>query len=215
MRGLGMGFTAGSQALGMLAGTLGAGLLIRWFDWESVFLGRIPFAAIAFLIAWKFMKGQERQGQETSFDIIGAVTLIGALLGLVIGLRLGRSEGWTSPEVLVLLSLAPLFLIAFWMAERRAEWPVLPLGLLRVRGFAVSALCMFLAHLGVFVIWFIFPFYISDSLGKGPFTLGAMLAVMAFLNTGFSGVGGWLSDRVGTFSVGVSGLVVIRAHWWG
>ena len=209
MRGLGMGFTAGSQALGMLAGTLGAGLLIRWFDWESVFLGRIPFAAIAFLIAWKFMKDQERQGQETSFDVIGAVSLIGALLGLVIGLRLGRSEGWTSTEVLVMLSLAPMFLIAFWMAEKRAEWPVLPLGLLRVRGFAVSASCMFLAHLGVFVIWFIFPFYISDSLGKGPFTLGVMLAVMAFLNTGFSGVGGWLSDRVGTFSVGVSGLVVM------
>ena len=34
----------------------------------------------------------------TNMDIIGAVTLIGALLGLVIGLRLGRSEGWTSPE---------------------------------------------------------------------------------------------------------------------
>lgn len=209
MRGLGMGFAAGSQAFGMLAGTLGAGLLVRWFDWESVFLARIPFAALAFVIAYKFMKKEERQGSETSFDIVGAVSLIGALLGLVIGLRLGRSEGWTSPEVLALLSAAPVLLIVFWTAEKRAEWPVLPLGLLRVRGFAISALCMFLAHLGVFVIWFIFPFYIADNLGKGPFTLGVMLAVMAFLNTGFSGVGGWLSDHVGTFSVGVSGLAVM------
>ena len=209
MRGLGMGFTAGSQALGMLAGTLGAGLLVRWFDWESVFLGRIPFAALAFIIALKFMKEEERQGSETSFDVAGAVSLVGALLGLVIGLRLGRSEGWTSPEVLALLSVAPVLLLAFWMAEKRAEWPVLPLGLLRVRGFAISALCMFLAHLGVFVIWFIFPFYIADSLGRGPFTLGAMLAVMAFLNMGFSGVGGWLSDHIGTFFVGVAGLAVM------
>lgn len=209
MRGLSMGFTAGSQALGMLAGTLGAGLLIRWFDWESVFLGRIPFAIVALLIALKFMKSEERQGSETSFDIVGAVSLIGALLGLVIGLRLGRSEGWTAPEVLALLSVAPVFMVAFWTAEKRAEWPVLPLELLRVRGFAISSLCMFLAHLGVFVIWFIFPFYIADSLGRGPFTLGVMLAVMALLNTGFSGVGGWLSDHVGTFSVGVAGLTVM------
>ncbi|PKB73702.1 MAG: hypothetical protein BZY75_00415 [SAR202 cluster bacterium Io17-Chloro-G7] len=209
MRGLGMGFTAGSQALGMLAGTLGAGLLVRWFEWESVFLGRIPFAALALIIALKFMKGEEGQSSETSFDVVGAVSLIGALLGLVIGLRLGRSEGWTSPEVLALLSVAPVLLVVFWRAEKRAEWPVLPLGLLRVRGFAISAACMFLAHLGVFVIWFIFPFYIADNLGKGPFTLGVMLAVMAFLNTGFSGVGGWLIDRVGTFSVGVVGLTVM------
>ena len=209
MRGLGMGFTAGSQALGMLAGTLGAGLLVRWFDWESVFLGRIPFAVLAFIIALKYMRGEERQGSESSFDVVGAVTLTGALLGLVIGLRLGRSEGWTSPEVLILLSVAPVLLFVFWQAEKRAEWPVLPLGLLRVRGFAISALCMFLAHLGVFVIWFIFPFYIADNLGKGPFTLGVLLAVMAFLNMGFSGAGGWLSDRIGTFSVGVAGLTVM------
>ena len=46
-RGLGMGLTSASQATGMLAGTLGAGLLVRWFDWEAVFLGRIPFTVLA------------------------------------------------------------------------------------------------------------------------------------------------------------------------
>jgi len=70
---------------------------------------------------------------------------------------------------------------------------------------------MFLTHLGIFVIWFIFPFYVGDSLGRGPFGLGVMLAVMAVLNTGFSVAGGWLCDRVGTMVVGVTGLVVVSA----
>ena len=208
-RGLGMGFTAASQALGMLAGTLGAGLLVRWFDWEAVFLGRVPFAIIALVLAYKFMSRGDRSDSDSSFDLAGTVTMVGALLSLVIGLRLGRSERWTSPEVLVLLPLAPVLLIAFWKAESRAEWPVLPLYLLRVKGFIVSAAGMFLAHLGVFVIWFIFPFYIADILGRGPFTLGVMLAVMAFLNTGFSGAGGWLCDRIATLPVGVTGMVVM------
>ena len=39
--------------------------------------------------------------------------------------------------------------------------------------------------------------------------MGVMLAVMAFLNMGFSGVGGWLSDHIGTYSVGVAGLAVM------
>ena len=210
-RGLGMGFTAASQALGMLAGTLGAGLLVRWFGWEAIFLGRVPFALIALVLAFRFMDQQDQSDSKSSFDLAGTVTMIGALLSLVIGLRLGGSEGWTSPGVLVLLSLAPIFLIGFWKSEVRAEWPVLPPYLLRVKGFSVSAASMFLAHLGMFVIWFIFPFYIADILGRGPVTLAIMLAVMAFLNFGFSGVGGWLCDQLGTLPVGVAGLVLMAS----
>ncbi len=208
-RGLGMGFTAASQAAGMVAGTLGAGLLVGWFGWESVFLGRVPFALLALFLAVKFLKREERTSPGKSFDVAGAVTLIAGVLCLVIALRLGRSAGWTSPEVLVMLALAPVFLATFWRAEGRAAWPVLPRDLLRIRGVLVSGISMFLAHLGVFVIWFIFPFYISGGLGRGPFTLGMMLAAMALLNTGFSGFGGWLCDRTGALPVGVAGLVVL------
>lgn len=208
-RGLAMGFTTASQALGMLAGTLGAGLLVRWFDWEAVFLGRVPFALLALFLAVRFMNEEKRTGSGPHFDLAGAVTLIAALLCLVIGLRLGRSAGWNSFAVLVLLPLAPVLLTAFWRAEKKAAWPVLPGDLLRLRGFLAAGLSMFLAHLGVFVIWFIFPFYIADSLGRGALSLGAMLAAMALLNTVFSGAGGWLCDRAGTLTVGLVGLVVL------
>ena len=39
--------------------------------------------------------------------------------------------------------------------------------------------------------------------------MGLMLATMAFLNTGFASVGGWLCDRAGIKPVGVAGLVVM------
>jgi MFS family permease len=131
------------------------------------------------------------------------------LLSLVIGLRLGRSAGWTSPAVMALLLLAPVFLAIFWRAEGRAAWPVLPRELLRVRGFVVSASSMFMAHLGVFVIWFIFPFYINDGLGQSPLVLGVMLALMASFNIGLAPVGGWLCDWAGTALVGIVGLIIL------
>ena len=211
-RGMGMGFIVGSQALGMLAGTLGAGLLVGWLGWEWVFLGRVPFLVIALFLAYKFLeRDAPKRAPGPPFDIAGAVTLIAGLMCLVIGLRLGRSVGWASPPVLALLPLAPILLVAFWRVERSAAWPVLPRYLLRVRGFAVSSISVFLAHFGVFVIWFIFPFYIADSLDRGPVILGTMLATMAFLNSGFSGAGGWLTDRVGTLPVGLGGMLVMVA----
>ena len=208
-RGLGMGFTTASQALGMLVGTLGAGLLVQWFDWQAVFLGRVPFALLAIVLGFWWMDGRPRANSGPAFDVIGAVSLTAALFCLVIGLRLGRSVGWTSPAVLVLLLLAPVFLATFWKSEGKAPWPILPRELLLVPGFAVSSLSMFLAHLGVFVIWFIFPFYVGDSMGRGALSLGMMLAVMAALNIVFSGVGGWLCDRAGPMVVGTAGLVVM------
>ena len=218
-QGLAMGFTTGSQALGMLTGTLGAGLLVSIFDWQAVYFGRIPFLLLAVALAYRYLpaagsrhgpEGSAKPGgQDQPFDAAGAATLLGALICLVVGLRLGRSEGWSSPVVLTLLSLAPLLLAGFWQSERRARWPILPGDLLRVRCFAVSFGSMFLTHFGVFVIWFIFPFYIVDGLGRGTGSLGVMLAAMALLNSGFSGIGGWLCDRLGISPVGLSGLLIL------
>jgi MFS family permease len=208
-RGLGMGFATASQALGMLAGTLGGGLLVTWFGWEAIFLGRIPFALTALVLGLGFLGGVRPASSVQSFDFLGATSLLGALLSLVIGLRLGRSVGWTEPAVLVLLSLAPVLLVVLWRAERRASWPVLPPSLLWVGGFVGSCAGMFLAHVGVFVIWFIFPFYIVDALGRSPLSLGVMLALMAGLNVAGSAIGGWLCDHVGDRKAGFGGLLLL------
>ena len=61
-RGLSMGFTVGSQALGMLAGTIGAGLLVGWLGWEWIFLGRTPFAVIAIIIGIWCLKQRSSGG---------------------------------------------------------------------------------------------------------------------------------------------------------
>ncbi len=211
-RGLSMGFAVGSQALGMLTGTIGAGLLVGWLGWEWIFLSRTPFAVAAIVLGvWFLERRRSGPSQGPAFDVAGAALLVGGLLCLIIGLRLGRSLGWTSPVVLVLLPLAPLLLGAFWRVERTAQWPVLPGYLLRMQGFMVSSLSMFLANLGVFVIWFIFPFYVAGSLGRGALALGLMLAAMALMNTVSSGAGGWLCDRFGNLWVGFGGLVAMAA----
>ncbi len=211
-RGLGMGFTAGSHALGMLAGTLGAGVLTGWLGWEWTFLGRVPFAAAALLLAYVYLqRASVKEEAGPSFDVVGAAALVAAVLCLVIGLRLGRSIGWEEWPVLVLLPLAPVMAAIFWKVEKTVAWPVLPLYLLSNRGFAVSNFTMFLAYFCAFVIWFIFPFYVADSLGRGPATVGVLLGINAFMMSGFAGIGGWLCDRTGTAPVGLAGMLILAA----
>ena len=124
----------------------------------------------------------------------------------MIGLRLGQAIGWASPVVVVLLAASPPVLAALVWVERRAELPVLPGSLARLSGFQTATTAMFLGHFSQFVIWFIFPFYVTDSLHRSPVTLGIFFAIMSSTNILSSPVGGWLCDRWGVRPVGALGL---------
>ena len=215
-RGLGMGFTTGSQALGMVGGTIGAGLLVAsgWlgFDWEWAFLGRVPFMVAALVLAWLFLdRDPPFSKQGPAFDLRGTVAMAIGIISLIIGTRLGREIGWDSWPVLALLILTPIALYLFWRIERTAAWPVLPLEMFRNRGFLVSGACSAFVFLSAFVIWFIFPFYVANSLGRGSEVLGVMLAVSSLCGVAMSLLGGWISDRIGTQVVGVLGMLAIAA----
>ena len=215
-RGMSMGFTAGNQAMGMVAGTIGAGLLVGggWlgYDWEWVFLGRVPFMVAALILAWLFLDRDPPLSRKgPAFDLTGTLALAGGLICFIIGTRLGREIGWDAWPVLTMLVVMPVLLVAFWQIERRAEWPVLPLHLFRNRGFVISSASMGFVYLSSFVVWFIFPFFVAETLGRGPETLGAMLATASLFGVGCSLLGGWLCDRFGSRFIGAVGMLAIAA----
>ena len=209
-RGLSMGFTSASLASGMVMSTLAAGPLVQIFDWPAVFWGRIPFTVLALGIGLFAIPGSIAGASETGprprFDVAGAALVLSLLWCLMIGLRLGQAVGWTSAVVLSMLAAAPVVLVALVWVERRAESPVLPGALARLRGFQTATGAMFLGHFSQFVIWFIFPFYITDSLNRSPVVLGLLFAIMSTCNILSSPVGGWLCDRWGVRPVGALGL---------
>ncbi len=211
-RGLGMGFTTANQALGMVGGTIGAGLLVGWMGWEMVFWGRVPFTVAALALAWLFLDRSPPVSREgPAFDLTGTLTLAVGMICLIIGARLGQEIGWGSWPVLTLLASTLTMLALFWRIERTAVWPVLPLSLFRNRGFVVSGLCSALVYLSAFVVWFIFPFYVADTLGLGPEALGAMMATASLGGVAMSLLGGWASDRIGARAVGAAGMLVIAS----
>ena len=238
-RGLSMGFTSASLALGMVASTLAAGALVQSYGWPAVYWGRIPLALLALAAGFWSVPGRRIAAPDGDvaaastpsptpspsspsspsstaaaarrFDLPGAALTLALLLCLMIGLRLGQAIGWAAPVVLALLAAAPAILAALVWVERRAANPVLPGALVRRRGFRAATAAMFLGHFAQFVIWFIFPFYITDALGRGSLTLGIMLATISTSNIVSSPIGGWLCDRWSVRPVGALGLSAVSA----
>ena len=214
-RGAVLGVITAGFALGTLAGTLGAGVLVDSLGWESIFLGRLPFCAVALLLGWLVLGRDVPMVSRPSFDIVGGASLVAAVVALVLALQMSDRLGWASPLVIGSLAATPLLLTLFVRSELNARWPVLDLKLFRLPGFREACLGTFLVHLGVFVIWFIFPFYVADALGRGSLFMGAMMAVMAAAMLVASPMAGWLSDRVSPRYVGVGGaLAVGLGLWW-
>ena len=208
-RGMAMGMATGNSALGTLAGTLGTGYLVGIFGWEIAFLGRVPFCVLAFVLGWLVLKEDSPTAGHRSFDVLGSGTLVGATVALVLALHMGGRSGWGSPQVIVALAASPPLFGLFVYSELKAVWPVLDLRLLLLPAFRAACSGMFFIQLGAFVIWFVFPFYVAEALGRGPLALGVMMALMAAAMSFASAVSGWLSDHIPPRHVGLAGACIV------
>ena len=216
-RGRATGVVTAGYAMGTMAGTLGTGFLVGIFGWEAAFLGRVPFGIIAIVLGWVVLKDNATGTEPRSFDIAGAASLIASIVAFVLALHLGGRTGWTSQPVVGALAAAPVFLGAFVYFEFSARRPVMDLHLLRVRNFLAACLSMFFVHLGGFVIWFIFPFYVAEGLGRGPLSLGILMAIMAAAMSMAAPIAGWLSERAQPRYVALTGalMVALGLVWMG
>ncbi len=204
-RGMAMGIATGGFAAGTLAGTVGAGLLVGALGWKAAFLGRLPFCVLAIGLGWLVIKDPAPQERRGSFDVGGAALVVGAIVALVLGLHLGSRQGWTSPLAVASLAAVPALAATYVMSALRARRPAVDLHLLRLPPFLAACSGTFGIYLGAFVIWFIFPFFVAEVLGRGAAALGIMMGLMAAAMSLGAPLGGWLCDRIPARFVGMGG----------
>ncbi len=203
-RGAALGITLAAVGAGQLAGTLGGGWLVQNFDWRAVFWARVP-VGVAIILAGALMLKEARPAKYARhaseragrFDWPGAALLFSFLFLLVLALSFARLDGWTALRPAACFAASAALLGGFIWWSRRAPRPLIPAGLWAVEGVVPDALSNLIATTGTFVMWFLFPFYVSDVLGRSPLTLGAMLATMAAAGSLGSVAGGWLGERSG------------------
>src|SRR3954465_15163964 len=115
----------------VLGGALTEALSWHWIFWLNVPLG----AALIPLARWRLV---ESRGPHDRLDLPGVALAGAGMLALVLGLMLGASQGWGSPQVGLALAAGALVLAAFVAWERRALAPMLPLRLFADRTFAAA-----------------------------------------------------------------------------
>ncbi|NTW28913.1 MAG: MFS transporter [Coriobacteriia bacterium] len=209
MRGRVLGTQGTFTYLGLTMGPpIGAFLAAR-FGWQAIFYVNVPVGITALLLAWRFIPAGGGSGARERFDVPGAATFFVGLVALVLALNMGSQWGWTSTGVLVLLAVAVGLLAAFILLERRRTHPLVDLSLFRNRTFSASTLTAVLNYVCVYTVIFLMPSYLQHARALSLSQAGALLMVMPLVMAIMTRFAGSLSDRIGTRTPSVAGMVVL------
>ena len=95
-------------------------------SWRWVFFVNLPIAAVAALLALRFVPNSRSTERPETYDTAGAVTVTGGLLVLVFAIVKAQTYGWGSAKTIGLFVAAVALLAAFVVVERRSKAPLDP-----------------------------------------------------------------------------------------
>jgi EmrB/QacA subfamily drug resistance transporter len=134
--------------LSVLIGPAIGGLLTDTVGWPFVFFFNLPIGAIVFVVVWRNLPAYHLGSDRPSIDYLGAALFTAALVPILIGLTNKQSADWTDPIVGGLILVGAVIGLLFVAVESRADEPIVPLSLFRIRSFTIPVLAFFLTSFG-------------------------------------------------------------------
>ncbi|MFD3893353.1 MFS transporter [Streptomyces cellulosae] len=203
-RGRAFGFVMLFGTLGGLAGPVVGGQIVESVDWPWIFYLSVPAAAAVVALAARELPRGERLPWPERRWLVEAITLGGAAVAVLLGLTFAVDAG--AAWGLVALAAMPLCL-----AWGRQEEAVAVRRLVTTPGVAGPHLALALAYLGVFMIMFMVPFFLQDTLGVAPGASGFALVALAVATAAAGVLGGRAADKLGARPVALGGAALMTA----
>src|SRR6266567_3101424 len=141
-------------------------------------------------------------------DLPAVPLVAGGAVALAWGLVRAGDAGWTDRWVIGALACGLALLAGFVLRERRAEAPMLPLGLFRIRAFAAANASGFLMSGAIFSAAFLTSQYFQLGLGYGPLATGLRLLPWTATPMLVAPLSGAVADRIGTRPLMAAGLAL-------
>ena len=147
-RGKYLGFFGAVFGLSSLVGPGLGGFITDNFGWHWIFFINIPIGLISLYILWRLLPAIRRPEAGQNIDYLGAAVFTAAVSGFLVGLSNKQGGQWTDPAVGGLMLLGLVVGVVFIWIESRADDPIVPLALFRLRTFTISVAAMFFAGFG-------------------------------------------------------------------
>ncbi|TMA95548.1 MAG: MFS transporter [Deltaproteobacteria bacterium] len=204
------GIISGIWGVASILGPVAGGIIVEHWSWRWAFFVNLPITAVAVALIVVGLKesGQERRAHR--LDFAGTFTLLAALMLLFYALsRSSHAAQSLNLAVLGIIALGIFFLMVFYVIERRAAEPIVPLDLFKSSLFTTSAVVGTLASMGVFGAISYLPLYLQGVTGLTASRAGMVLLFLSVAWTAGSLIAGQALNRVGYRASATAGMILL------
>jgi EmrB/QacA subfamily drug resistance transporter len=206
-----LGLWGAIGASGATVGVLAGGALTRYAGWPYIFYLNVAVGGAALLLTRRLVPESRLHGARRRYDPLGAVTVTGALVMAVYAISQAPAVGWTAVRTLALLASAAGLLAAFVIIEARAEAPLLPLRLFRLKTLAGSNAVGFLLGASFYGYIFVGTLYMQQVLGHSAMKTGLAWLAVSLTGVALAAPAQMLVTRASAKLVMAAGMTVTGA----
>jgi EmrB/QacA subfamily drug resistance transporter len=208
-RGLVLGAWGGISGLAVAIGPLIGGAVVEGISWQWIFWLNVPIGLV--LIPLAALRLTETRGPNSTLDLPGLGLASAGLFGIVWGLVRGNQVGWSSPEIVGMLTAGLVVLGLFLLWESRSKAPMLPLRFFRNRTFSAANAASLLMFFGMFGSIFLLAQFFQTVQGYSPLQAGLRILPWTAMPIVVAPIAGALSDRIGGRPLMAVGLALQAA----
>ena len=193
-------------SLGLLAG----GALTQALDWHWIFFVNLPIGAATLALGRALIPEDRGIGLGEGVDWLGSTLVTTSLMSAVYAIVQATGHGWASTPVLGFGALAATLMAAFITVEARIRNPIMPLGILRVRGLVGSSFVRGFLVTAMYSTFFLGTLYLEHVLHYSALRTGlSFLPWTITVGILSLGVTARLVGRFGPMRVMISGMATV------
>jgi EmrB/QacA subfamily drug resistance transporter len=203
-----MSFVAIPGLIGPMLGPIAGGVIVDYLHWRAIFFLNIPVGIIGLVLVYLHLPDY-RERTTRPLDVLGLILFGAGIALLSYVLEIFGEHRLGTAEILGLLGISIALLLGYGLHAERTAYPLLQLGLFRIRTFAAAVSGSFFTRLGIGGVPFLLPLLYQEGLGLSAIASGLLIMpqALAALSTKFFMPR--LLERVGYRGVLISNTVIL------
>jgi EmrB/QacA subfamily drug resistance transporter len=202
-----MSFVAIPGLIGPMLGPVAGGLIVGYFHWRWIFFLNIPIGLFGLVMVYIHLPDYREETHP--LDTVGLILFGSGIALLSYVLEIFGEHTLGVGEILGLLAISVALLAGYLLHARGTAYPLLQLGLFRIRTFSAAVSGSFFTRLGIGGVPFLLPLLYQVGLGFTAIQSGLLIMPQAIGAISFKFLMPKLLARVGFRGVLISNTVVL------
>jgi MFS family permease len=203
-----MSFVAIPGLVGPMLGPIAGGLIVAYLHWRFIFFVNLPVGVAGLVLVYLFLPDYREESPQP-LDIVGFVLFGSGIALLSYVLEIFGDHTLGVGEILGLLALSVTLIGAYGLHATRTPFPLLQLGLFRIRTFGAAVSGSFFTRLGIGGVPFLLPLLYQVGLGFSPVQSGLLIMPQAVAAMSTKFLMPRILDRLGYRAVLISNTVML------